>query len=76
MVMHEGKGHKEDQAHRIMEERHMVMKAKAPERGFVNKGAPSHGVTEGPDGKDAMPVRKVDACGKGYKGYDEMAWKY
>jgi hypothetical protein len=75
-MMHEGKGHKEDQAHRIMEERRDIMRAKNPERTMVNAGAPSHGVTEGPDGKDAMPVRKVDACGKGYKGYDEMAWKY
>ena len=74
--MHEGKGHKEDQAKRIMEERNMVMKAKAPDRGFVNKGAVSRGVTDGPDGKEEGPVRKVDVCGKGYKGYDEMAWKY
>ena len=45
-------------------------------RPFVNAGAPSHGVMEGPDKKNAGPVEKVEVCGYGYKGYDSKAWKY
>jgi len=45
-------------------------------RPFVNAGAPSHGVMEGPDKKNAGPVEQVDTCGHSYKGYDSKAWKY
>lgn len=47
-----------------------------PHRSFVNAGAPSHGVMEGPDRENAGKVRKEDTCGYGLKGYNPMAWKY
>lgn len=47
-------------------------------RPFVNAGAPSHGVSEGPDRKNANNehVKKEDVCGYGLKGYNPLAWKY
>lgn len=47
-------------------------------RPFVNKGAPSHGVMEGPDTKNANNehVMKKDTCGHALKGYNALAWKY
>ena len=49
-----------------------------PHRSFVNAGAPSHGVMEGPDTKNANNehVKKEDVCGYGLKGYNPLAWKY
>lgn len=47
-----------------------------PHRKFVNEGAPSHGVMEGPDRENAGKVRKEDVCGYGLKGYNPLAWKY
>lgn len=47
-------------------------------RSFVNKGAPSHGVTEGPDTKNANNehVSKESVAGTALKGYNARAWKY
>jgi len=47
-------------------------------RSFVNKGAPSHGVMEGPDTKNANNehVKKENVIGYGLKGYNPLAWKY
>lgn len=70
------KGQNENQAAMIQAYKRRVMSAKAPDMGFVNKGDPSHGVESGPDRKNFGPVGKKDACGYGYKGYDESAWKY
>lgn len=72
------KGQKENQAAMIQSYKRRVMKAEAPQprMGFVNKGDPSHGVESGPDRKEFMPVKKVDACGYGYKGYASEAWEY
>jgi hypothetical protein len=47
-------------------------------RPFVNAGAPSHGVMEGPDRKNANNehVSEEETAGYGYKGYNPKAWKY
>lgn len=70
------RGQDKNQAGMIQSYRAKVMKARAPMMDFVNKSDPSHGVESGPDRREMGPVRKVDACGYGYKGYDDLAWKY
>ena len=73
-----------DQAAMINERKRETMKYKEtsvdqmPHRPFVNAGAPSHGVMEGPDTKNANNehVKKEDVCGYAYKGYNPLAWKY
>lgn len=78
-----GKQHK-DQAAMIRENARSTMKfretgenqmARMP---FVNAGAPSHGVMEGPDRKNANNehVSSESTVGYGYKGYCSKAWKY
>ena len=70
------KSQKENQAAMIQGYKRKVMEAKPPKMSFVNAGDPSHGVESGPDRTESGPVRKVDACGYGYKGYDPLAWQY
>jgi hypothetical protein len=69
---------RKDQAEMILHERRGNSEGKLQHRPFVNAGAPSHGVMEGEDMKNANDehVMKVDACGYAYKGYAEQAWEY
>ncbi len=73
-----------DQAARIEETKRETMRFRETginqmtRRPFVNAGAPSHGVMEGPDTENANNehVKKEDVNGYGYKGYNPAAWKY
>ena len=78
------KKHSHNRAERIFERKretmhfHETEARSQPHREFVNKGAPSHGVMQGEDMKNANyeHVMKEDVQGYGYKGYNPLAWKY
>ena len=66
----------ENQAEKIRMYKKAIMKPALPDREFVNKGDPSHGVESGEDRSHAGTVRKVESNGYAYKGYPSEAWKY